>query len=174
MRKFVVVQVRAGAANPAVSMQRHQRRPPCCSTQLDDHHHTAAAALQNKIWAACRVPAQHAVHVVGKGEWIAIECQGLPAPRAHARGATHASRCAQVREEATSLALLSGAPLRVTALGAEATDSARRWALAHAGHIVVATPGRLLAAVAAGALPAARLADQLTARACFIRRRGPV
>ena len=67
----------------------------------------------------------------------------------------------QVREEASGLALLSGSPLRVSALGPEATDSARRWALAHAGHIVICTPGKLLAVVTSGALPAAQLAASL-------------
>jgi ATP-dependent RNA helicase DDX56/DBP9 len=74
--------------------------------------------------------------------------------------ATAVRRChLQVREEATTLALHCAAGVCVTALGNEATDGARAHAVANAGHLVIATPGRLAIALADGSLPPAQLAS---------------
>lgn len=70
----------------------------------------------------------------------------------------------QVKEEATALAVHCASGLRVTGLGNEATDAARRAAIATAGHVVVATPGRLAIALQDGTLPAPHLAQHLKVR----------
>ena len=72
-----------------------------------------------------------------------------------------------MREEATSLAVHTGAGLRVTALTNEATDAARKYAVAHAGSLVISTPGRLAVALQDGTLPAAHLDAHLQVRACL-------
>ncbi|KAK2080588.1 hypothetical protein QBZ16_000442 [Prototheca wickerhamii] len=67
--------------------------------------------------------------------------------------------CSQVQAEGARLAAASGeSALRVTAL---AGDGLPRSAVAHAGHLVVATPAKLAQALNTGALPAATLGERL-------------
>jgi hypothetical protein len=70
----------------------------------------------------------------------------------------------QVREEANTLAVHCAAGLKVSSLGNEATNAARQFAIANAGHLVVCSPHRLNAALQDGSLPAAHLLEHLKVR----------
>lgn len=71
-----------------------------------------------------------------------------------------------MRQEALSIAAHCGVEVTATALAGDAgaTHAQQRAAVASAGHIVVATPGRLAAAFREGLLTAAMLASRLQAR----------
>lgn len=69
--------------------------------------------------------------------------------------------CEQVRGEANSITVHCGADIRVTALGNETTDHARRIAVANAGQLVITTPGRFAAAIKDGTLTSAYIQEHL-------------